>query len=53
MCPTFKKHKKYRLKNKKTSVDVIPIEDREVSIEIYSRYVEIKDDDSTKELKDK
>ena len=38
---TLKKMRKYRHKNKKAGVDVIPLEDREVSIETFSQYIDV------------
>jgi hypothetical protein len=39
--PILKKTHYYRYRKNKTGVDVIPIEDREVSIEIFSQFIEV------------
>jgi hypothetical protein len=41
--PSLKKNLLYRHKKNKSGVDVIPVEDREVSVEIYKQYEEVKD----------
>jgi hypothetical protein len=40
--PTLKKFHHYRLKKNKTGVDVIPIEDREVSVEIFNQFEDVE-----------
>jgi hypothetical protein len=40
--PILKKSRFYRHRKNKTGVDVIPIEDRKVSNEIYANYIEIE-----------
>jgi queuine/archaeosine tRNA-ribosyltransferase len=40
--PILKKSRFYRHRKNKTGVDVIPIEDREVSNETYANYIEIE-----------
>lgn len=45
--PTFKKMKNYRRTDKKTGVDIIPLEDREVSSSIYSQYVEVEKEEAS------
>ena len=38
---TLKKMRNYRHRSKRIGVDTMPLEDREVSFEIYSQYVEV------------
>jgi hypothetical protein len=40
--PILKKSRFYRHRKNKAGVDVIPLEDREVSNEIYANYIEIE-----------
>jgi hypothetical protein len=40
--PILKKNRFYRHRKNRTGVDVIPLEDREVSYKIYSDYVEVE-----------
>jgi hypothetical protein len=40
--PTLKKSRFYRYRKNKTGVDVIPLENRQVSYEIYADYIEIE-----------
>ncbi len=42
--PTLKKFHHYRFKKNKTGVDVIPIEDREVSFLTFSQFEEVEID---------
>jgi hypothetical protein len=42
--PILKKTHFYRYRKNKTGVDIIPIEDRQVSVEIFSQFEEVKVD---------